>query len=122
MGGAVAWEVVWFWFHALEAHDWIGRRGMTIGVGVRQGGPLASVECGHRPDRVGRLRFRVNGIDVLEYVGRGTGVDDALFYRDGFVGGAVKFLLGESEVAKCGGVTIKEGAVLGDFGSYARVT
>jgi hypothetical protein len=48
-------------------------------------------------------------------------VDDALFHRDEFVSGVMEFLLGKSEAAECSGVAVKEGAVLGDFGSYARV-
>jgi hypothetical protein len=122
MGGAVVGEVVWFWFHALKAHDWIGRRGTTIGVGVRKGGSLASVECGHRPDRIGGLRFRADGVDVLKYVSWGTGMDDVLFHGDEFIGGTTEFLLGESETAKCSGAVVKKGAVPGDFGGYARVT
>jgi hypothetical protein len=67
MGRAVAGEVVRFWLHALEAHDWVGRRGMMVGVSARQGWSLASVECGHGPDGVRGLRFGADGIDVLEY-------------------------------------------------------
>jgi hypothetical protein len=49
------------------------------------------------------------------------GVDDTSFHGDKFVGGVMEFLLGKSEAAECSGAAVKEGAVLGDFGSYARV-
>jgi hypothetical protein len=114
-------EVVWLWFHALKAHDWVGRREMMIGVGTRQRRSLAGTECGHRPDRVRGLRLRADGIDVLEHASRGTGMDDASFHGDKFVGGATEFLLSKSEVVECGGVVVKEGTVAGDFSSYTRV-
>jgi hypothetical protein len=46
MGRAVMGEVVGFWFYALEVHDWVGRRGMMVGVSARQGWSLTSAECG----------------------------------------------------------------------------
>jgi hypothetical protein len=122
MGRAVAGEVVRFWLHALEAHDWVGRRGAMVGVSVGQGWSLASAECGQGLNGIGGLRSGVNCIDVLEYASRGTGVDDASFHGDDFVGGSMEFLFSESEVAKCGGAAVIEGAVAGDFSGYARVT
>jgi hypothetical protein len=75
---------------------------------------LGRAECGHGPDGVRKLRFRADGIDVLKYASRGTGVDDALFHRDKFIGGATKFLLGESEAAEYGRMVVKEGASVGE--------
>jgi hypothetical protein len=67
MGRAVTGEVVGFWLHTLEAHDRVGRRGTTIGVGMRQRGSLAGAECGYRPDGVRGLRLRTDSVDVLEH-------------------------------------------------------
>jgi hypothetical protein len=121
MRRAVTGEVVGLWFHALKAHDRIGRRGTTIGVGTRQGGSLASAECRYGPDRVGWLWFRADGVDVLKYASWGTGVDDASFHRDEFVRGATEFLFSKSEAMEGSGVAVEEGLVTGDFGSYAWV-
>jgi hypothetical protein len=46
VGRAVTGEVVGFWLHTFKAHDWFGRRGTMVGVSVRQGWSLTSVECG----------------------------------------------------------------------------
>jgi hypothetical protein len=82
---------------------------------------LTSTECGYGPDRISGLRLGADCIDVFEYSSRSTGIDNTLFHGDKFVGGATEFLLGKSEAAECSGVVVKKGAVLGDFGSYARV-
>jgi hypothetical protein len=94
---------------------------MTIGVGARQRGSLASMECGYGPDGVSGLRLGADCVDVLKHMGQGMGVDNALFHGNKFVGGTTKFLLGKSETAKCSGMVVKEGAVADDFCGYARV-